>query len=302
MRLPGLFRPTPEADQTAPAGRGGMRSVLVRDTRRTRVVLATVLTLALALLAADYLRGSAQLRSTSGAVFGTAARAVQSVTSPMTGLLRRGSTSGVSSRSASALQAQLIRLRAQLNGGQLTTAEQARLAALLGLPGRGRHRVVGADVIATGHGSSQSVTLDVGRRAGIRPDTTVLNAAGLVGRVTSVRRWTCTVLLATAKSAVVGVRVAGSGQTGWVTGVASTADGHDVLRLRVVGAGNSVVPGQRLVTFASVGGRPYIGGVPVGVVTRVVAGRGSAETAQVRPFANLSALGVVAVIRPGGRV
>jgi rod shape-determining protein MreC len=276
--------------------------VLVRDTRRTRLVLATLLALALALLAADYLRGSAQLRSTSGAVFGTAARAVQSVTNPMNGLLRRGSTSGASGRSASALQAELVRLRAQLNGGQLTPSEQARVAALLRLPGRGRHRVVGADVIATGDGASQTVTLDVGRRAGIRPDTTVLNAAGLVGRVTSVRRWTCTVLLATAKTAVVGVRVTGSGQLGWVTGVASTANGTGALRLRVVGAGHSVVPGERLVTFASVGGRPYIGGVPVGVVTQVQAGRGTAQTAQVRPFANFSALGVVAVVRPGGRV
>jgi rod shape-determining protein MreC len=279
-----------------------MRSVLVRDTRRTRVVLATLLTLALALLAADLVRGSAQLRSTSGAVFGTAARAMQSVTSPMNGLLRRGSASGASSRSASALQGELVRLRAQLNGGQLTPAEQARLAALLDLPGHGRHRVVGADVIATGHGSSQTVTLDVGRRAGVRPDTTVLNGAGLVGRVTSVRRWTCTVLLATAKTAVVGVRVAGGGQVGWITGAASTASGAGALKLRVVGAGHSVVPGQRLVTFASVGGRPYISGVPVGVVTRVEAGRGTPETAQVRPFANFSALGVVAVIRPGGRV
>jgi rod shape-determining protein MreC len=276
--------------------------VLVRDTRRTRLVLATLLALALALLAADYLRGSAQLRSTSGAVFGTAARAVQSVTNPMNGLLRRGSTSGASGRSASALQAELVRLRAQLNGGQLTPSEQARVAALLRLPGRGRHRVVGADVIATGDGASQTVTLDVGRRAGVRPDTTVLNAAGLVGRVTSVRRWTCTVLLATAKTAVVGVRVTGSGQLGWVTGVASTANGTGALRLRVVGAGHSVVPGERLVTFASVGGRPYIGGVPVGVVTQVQAGRGTAQTAQVRPFANFSALGVVAVVRPGGRV
>jgi rod shape-determining protein MreC len=278
-----------------------MGSVLVRDTRRTRVVLATLLTLALALLAADYLRGSAQLRSTSGAVFGTAARAVQSVTSPMNGLLRRGSAAGSTSRSANALQAELVRLRAQLSGGQLTTSEQARLAALLRLPGRTRHRVVGADVIATGHGSSQTVTLDVGRLAGVRPDTTVLNAAGLVGRVTSVRRWTCTVLLATAKTAVVGVRVTGSRQMGWVTGVASTADGAGALRLRVAGAGHSVVPGERLITFASVGGRPYIGGVPVGVVTRVQTSQGTAEIAQVRPFANFSALGVVAVVRPGGR-
>ncbi|HKR70015.1 MAG TPA: rod shape-determining protein MreC [Streptosporangiaceae bacterium] len=272
----------------------------MRDTRRTRIVLAALLTLALVLLAADFLRGSAQLRSTSGAVFGTAARAVQSVTGPMTGLLRSGGSSG-SSRSASALQAELIKLRARLNSGQLSASEQARLATLLQLPGRGRYRIAGADVIAVGRGSRQTVTLDVGRRAGIRPNTTVINASGLVGRVTSVSRWTCTVLLATAKSAVVGVRIAGSGQLGWVTGRGSNANGPNLLRLRLVGAGNSLVPGQRLVTFASVGGRPYVGGVPVGVVTRVAPATGSAEIAQVRPFANFSALGVVGVVRPGGR-
>ncbi|MGN6793781.1 MAG: rod shape-determining protein MreC [Streptosporangiaceae bacterium] len=273
----------------------------MRDTRRTRVILAALLTLALALLAADYLRGSAQLRTTSAAVFGTAARAVQSVTSPMAGLLRSGSSSAESSRSASALQSELIRLRAQLSSGRMSRPEQARLATLLQLPGHGRHRIVGADVIAVGQGSTQTVTLDVGMRAGVRPDTTVLNTSGLVGRVTRAGQWTCTVLLATAKKAVVGVRVAGSGQMGWVTGLGSSNDGPDLLRLQVVGAGNSVVPGQRLVTFASVGDRPYISGVPVGVVTRVQAGAGSAETAQVRPFANFSALGVVGVIRPGGK-
>ncbi|MGN6678578.1 MAG: rod shape-determining protein MreC [Streptosporangiaceae bacterium] len=271
----------------------------MRDTRRTRVVLAALLTLALVLLAADFLRGSAQLRSTSGAIFGTAARAVQSVTGPMTGLLRSGS--GGSSRSVSALQAELIKLRARLNSGQLSAPEQARLATLLQLPGRGRYRIAGADVIAAGRGSRQTVTLDVGRRAGVRPNTTVINASGLVGRVTRVGRWTCTVLLATAKSAVVGVRIAGSGQLGWVTGRGSNANGPNLFRLRLVGGGNSLVPGQRLVTFASVGGRPYVGGVPVGVVTRVAPATGSAEIAQVRPFANFSALGVVGVVRPGGR-
>jgi len=273
----------------------------VRDSRLTRVVLATLLTVAVALLAADYLRGSSQLRRTSDTVFGTAARAVESVTSPVAGLLRSGSSSSGSSRSTRALQAELSKLRAQLSNGQLSGAEQALLATLLQLPGHGRHRVVGADVIAVGQGSAQTVTLDVGRRAGVRPDTTVLNASGLVGRVTSVKQWTCTVLLATAKTAVVGVRVAGSRRMGWVTGLGRNNDGPEVLRLQVVGAGNSVVPGQRLVTFASVGGRPYVAGVPVGVVTGVEVGSGSAEIARVRPFANFSALAVVGVIRPGTR-
>ena len=273
----------------------------MRDTRRTRVILATLLTLALALLAASYLRGSAQLRTTSGAVFGMAARAVQSVTSPMAGLLQRGSTSARSSLSASALRAELIKLRAELSNGQLSRRDQARLAALLQLPGRSGHSIIGADVIAAGRRSSQTITLDVGRFAGVRPDTTVLNSSGLVGRVTSVSRWTCIVQLATARTAVVGVRVAGSGQMGWVTGTGGTGGSPDPLRLHVVGASNSVVPGQHLVTFASVGDRPYVRGVPVGVVTRVETGAGSAEMAQVRPFADFAALGVVGVLRPGGR-
>lgn len=273
----------------------------MRDTRRTRVILAALLALAVALLAADYLRGSAQLRTTSGAVFGTAARAVQSVTSPMADLLQRGSTSAGSSRSASALQAELVKLRAELSSGQLTRRDQARLATLLQLPGRRSHNIIGADVIAADHGSSQTITLDVGRLAGVRPDTTVLNSSGLVGRVTSVSRWTCIVQLATATTAVVGVRVAGSGQMGWVTGTGGSGGGPDLLSLHVVGASNSVVPGQRLVTFASVGGRPYVRGVPVGVVTHVETSAGSAQMAQVRPFADFAALGVVGVLRPGGR-
>jgi rod shape-determining protein MreC len=275
--------------------------VLVRDTRWTRVILAALLTLVLALLAASYLRGSAQLRTTSGAVFGTAARAVQSVTSPMAGLLQRGSNSARSSLSASALRAELIKLRAELSNGQLSRRDQARLAALLQLPGRSGHSIIGADVIAAGRRSSQTITLDVGRLAGVRPDTTVLNSSGLVGRVTSVSRWTCIVQLATARTAVVGVRVAGSGQMGWVTGTGGTGGSPDPLRLHVVGASNSVVPGQHLVTFASVGDRPYVRGVPVGVVTRVETGAGSAEMAQVRPFADFAALGVVGVLRPGAR-
>jgi len=55
--------------------------------------------------------------------------------------------------------------------------------------------------------------------------------------------------------------------------------------------------GQQLVTFGSVGGRPYVPGVPVGVITRVVASVGSlTKIAYVRPFADDGALGVVGVV------
>ncbi len=272
----------------------------VHDTRRTRVVFAVLLTAALALIATNYLGGSASLRTIGGTVFGTAERAVRSVTSPLTGFFEHGASAGPSQREQ-ALERKLIRLRAQLSSQQLSRREYAQLARLLRLPGRGRHRIVGADVIAVGQGYQQAVTLDVGSRDGIRPQETVLDAAGLVGTITSVSPWTCTVLLATAPAAVAGVRVAGSGRTGWVTGMTTSRSGSDLLRLHVLSASSVVAPGQRLVTAASVGNRPYVAGVPVGVITRVSAGGGLTRTALVRPFADFSALDVVGVVVPQGK-
>jgi rod shape-determining protein MreC len=271
----------------------------LHDTRRTRVVFAVLLTAALALIAADYLGASASLRTIGGTVFGTAERAVRSVTSPLTGFFEPGGSAGSSQR-VQALERKLIRLRAQFSSQQLTRREYAQLAALLRLPGRGRHRIIGADVIAVGQGYQQTVTLDVGSRDGVRTQETVLNAAGLVGTITSVSPWTCTVLLATAPAAVAGVRVAGSGKTGWVTGMTTSGSGSYLLRLHVLGTGSAVAPGQRLVTAASVGNRPYVAGVPVGVVTRLEPGGGLTRTALVRPFADFSALDVVGVVTPAG--
>ncbi len=267
----------------------------LHDTRRTRVVFAVLLTAALALIASDSLGGSASLRTIGGTVFGTAERAVRSVTSPLAAFFEPGAGAGSSQR-VQTLERKLIRLRAQLSSEQLSKRQYAQLANLLRLPGRGRHRIVGADVIAVGHGYQQAVTLDVGSRGGVRPRETVLNAAGLVGTITSVSPWTCTVLLATDPAAVAGVRIPASGRLGWVTGTTTSHSGPDLLRLHVLGASSVVAPGQQLVTAASVGNRPYVAGVPVGVITKVNAGGGLTRTALVRPFADFSALDVVGVV------
>jgi len=270
----------------------------VHDTRRTRVVLAMLLTVALALIATDYLGGSAPLRSIGGAVFGTAERAIWSVTGPIAGFFEHGAGAAGSARRVQALERQLIRLRAQLSNEQLSSTDHAQLAKLLRLSGQGGYRIVAANVIAVGQGYEQAVTLDVGSRDGVRPEETVLNASGLIGTVTSVSPWTCTVLLATDATAVAGVRLVGSGQMGWVTGTASSLSGPDLLRLHVLGSSSTVSTGQRLVTSASIGNRPYVPGVPVGTVTQVGTGAGLTGTALVRPFADFTALDVVGVVTP----
>jgi rod shape-determining protein MreC len=268
----------------------------VHDTRRTRVVLACLLTVALALIATDYLGGSAPLRAIGGAAFGTAERAISSVTGPIAGFFERGADAAGAGRRAQALERQLIKLRAQLSSEKLSRTDYTQLVKLLRLSRRAGNRIVAATVIAVGQGYDQAVTLDAGSRDGIRPEETVLNASGLVGTVTSVNPWTCTVLLATSTTAVAGVRLPASGQMGWVTGTAMSLSGSDVLRLHVLGPSSAVAPGQQLVTSASVGDRPYVAGVPVGVVTRVATGAGLTRTALVRPFVDFTALDVVGVV------
>jgi len=275
----------------------------LHETRRTRVVLATLLTVALALIATDYLGGSGPLRTIGGAVFGTAERATNAVTGPIARFFERGAGAAGAGPQVQALERQLISLRAQLSNEQLSRTDYGQLVKLLRLTGRSGYRIVAATVIAVGQGYDRTVTLDVGSRDGIRPEETVVNGSGLVGTVTSVSPWTCTVLLASDATAVVGVRLAGSGQMGWVTGAASSVSGLDVLTLHVLGSSSAVAPGQQLFTSASVGNRPYVAGVPVGVVARVETGAGLTKTALVRPFVDFSALDVVGVVvtpnRPG---
>jgi rod shape-determining protein MreC len=274
----------------------------LHDTRRTRVVLAALLTVALALIGTDYVGGSAPLRAIGGAVFGTAERAISAVTGPIAGFFERGAGATGAGR-LQALERQLIRLRAKLSNEQLNRTDYDQLAKLLRFTGRSGYRIVAANVIAVGQGYDGAVTLDAGSRDGIRPEATVVSASGLVGTVTSVSPWTCTVVLATDATAVVGVRLAGSGQMGWVTGAANSLAGSDVLRLHVLGSSSAVAPGQQLVTSASVGDRPYVAGIPVGVVSRVETSTGLTGTALVRPFVDFSALDVVGVVvtpnRPG---
>ncbi len=73
--------------------------------------------------------------------------------------------------------------------------------------------------------------------------------------------------------------------------------GGGLLRLQVFDVNAILHPGEELVTFGSVGGRPYVPGVPVGVITRLE-GTSSSLTreALVRPFASDTALGVVGVV------
>jgi rod shape-determining protein MreC len=272
----------------------------VHDSRRTRVVLGVLLVLALALITFDYRDGSSgpvrSLQRFGGSVFGGLERAGSVVTDPVVGFFNRGTGPGASGQVA-ALQQQVVRLRAELSQEQLSKAEYQQLSQLLQLSGRGGYRIVAARVIAIGQGYGQTVTLDAGSRDGVQPEETVLDGQGLVGTVTSVSPQTCTVLLATDATSVVGVTLASSGQIGWVTGPGKTGSGSGLLRLQVLDASAVLSPGEQLVTSASVHDRPYVPGVPVGVISQVENKAGSLTAlALVRPYVDFTSLGVVGIV------
>jgi rod shape-determining protein MreC len=266
----------------------------VRDRRRTRAVLGVLVTVALVLIVVSYSDGSNSLfrpvRGASDMVFGGAEHAASSVG----GFFTR---SGSDSSQVSTLQQQVTRLRAELSQAQVSKSDYAALHKMLQVAGADQVKVVAASVIAVGQGYQQTVTLDAGSSDGVQVGQTVLNGQGLVGNVTAVSAATSTVRLADAGSVVIGVAVAPSGQLGWVTGPGKTASGSGLMRLQMLSSAATLAPGDQLVTGPSASNQPYIAGVPVGVITKLISINGSlTEAAEVRPYVDYTALSVVGVV------
>jgi len=273
----------------------------VHDTRRARLVLGVLLVAALALITVSARNSSSGpvrgLRAVGGLLFGSAESVASGVTQPVAAFLDNIGNAAHAQATISSLQREVVQLRGQLDQARLSKSAAAQLQRLLQLAGRGRYRIVVANVIAAGPAYENTVTIDAGSADGLKPDETVLNGSGLVGTVTSVSSHTATVLLDTDAAATVGVRIAGTGEIGAVTGLGHSQSGPAALRLQVFDANARLTPGQQLVTFGSVGGRPYVPGVPVGVITRVVPSASLlTKMAYVRPFADDGALGVVGVV------
>jgi rod shape-determining protein MreC len=253
------------------------------------MLLGVLLVIALALIAVSYSDGASPVlrgvKTAAGTVFGGLERAASAMAGP-----------GSGGRAAS-LQRQVVRLRAQLSQAQLSRADYAQLRRLLQLSGQGGYKIVTANVIAAGQGYQQTVTLDAGSADGISAGETVLDGQGLLGEVTAVTGQTATVQLATGAGTVIGVRLAPSGDIGWVSGQGKSAAGTGLLRLQVLNTSAVLHPGEQLVTSASVRDRPYVPGVPVGTITKVVSNApGQAPVALVRPYADFSSLSVAGVV------
>lgn len=255
-----------------------------------------LLVVAIALITLDFRDSGGSPAHTLGAdVFGPVEHVAGDIASPFTGFFH--AATGNDSAEISALQKQNDQLRAELAQNEVSKADQAQLANLLRLAGKGRYQIVAASIVAAGGEYSDTVTIDAGSSEGIAPDETVLNGDGLVGVVTAVTGSTATVQLATDASSTVGIRMADTGQIGALSGTGETMAGSGQMRLTLFSATAVLRPGESVVTFGSVGGRPYMPGVPVGQVVSVTSQPGSlTQSALVRPYVDFTGIGVVGVV------
>jgi rod shape-determining protein MreC len=274
---------------------------MIRDTTTTRALLATLLLTTVGAAVVDSRSSSADsplapVRTFAARVFGPVESGVVWVARPVaetvTGIGRAHSRQ----TRIDALAGQNARLAAQLattqqqlagNGARTALTEAARTAAVNVRPAH----VIG---VAPDRGYSWSVAIDLGSDDGVAPDTAVLDAAGLVGRVTSVTPHTATVVLLLDPISSVGVRSASSGQIGTLTGT-----GDDLCRLTMFDPRSIPAVGEDLRTFGSRDARPYTAGIPVGKVVSVTR-RPDGATILVRPYTGFGDLDTVGVVVPPG--
>lgn len=275
--------------------------------RRARTVLVLLLLASFVVITLDARRPADSpvdpLRTAAGAVFGPLETVTATVTGPLTGVV--GYFDGVGDLRAAnqRLEEENDRLRSRLRTTQFVQNRAAGVDRLVAAARRQDHEVVPAEVVAMGGAQSfsRTVTIDAGRRDGVRPDMTVLNGEGLVGRVIGASATSATVLLVIDPESVVGGRVGSSMELGFIAGEGDIGD-RGRLRLELVDRIAQPAKGDTVVTWGSRNGAPYVAGVPIGTVTAVhTSPRELSKTLILQPFVDFSSLDVLGVVVDGGR-
>ncbi|MEV5385502.1 rod shape-determining protein MreC [Streptomyces sp. NPDC052721] len=270
----------------------------MRDTKESRLLLVLLVAIAFALITVD-IRGGRNspvdgARHAAAAVFGPVENGLSSAVDPVGNAVSAIRDSGSRHDRLAALEKENAALKAKLGSDDRNRSRLRQLDKLLKVAGEGQYGIKGAQVIAIGsaQGFSWTITIDAGANDGIKRDMTVLNGDGLVGRVTTVGPSTSTVLLANDPDFTVGTRMEAGDELGFASG-----QGDRPLRVELLNGKAEVKKGDRLVTFGSQADKPFVPGVPVGVVSRVdPSGGGLTRTLYVTPYVSFTKLDIVGVV------
>lgn len=267
-----------------------------RGSGRTRLLLVSLLVTALFLVTLD-LRGVSLLgaaRSTMQTVAKPFQASADFLFLPIGDLFGDIANIGQANERLDQLKAENKSLQEEIANLKDMRGELRQLKSVLDLAGRARFEVVAARVIAYGPEVTfeRTITLDVGSSSGISRDMAVISGGGVVGVVKSVTSNTSIVQLVSDPAFRMGVRIAGRQTMGILSG-----KGSNYFDLELLDARGNIKQGDVLLSRGSSGNRPFAPGIPVGTVVSVDDSIGSlTKQAEVRPFAELSSLGVVAVI------
>jgi rod shape-determining protein MreC len=270
--------------------------------RPSRTVLVLLLLACFTIITLDARGGESSpldpLRAAAGDVFGPVENGTAAAVRPFAAVPDHFRTTSALRQQVADLEARNSQLRSRLAGSALDRNRAAELDGLVSSSRRTGYALVPARVVAMGPAQSfsRTVTIDAGRSSGIRPDLTVLNNDGLVGRVLRADRYTATVLLLVDQESVVGGRLGTSMEVGFLRGRGQV--GRDArLDLELVDRSAVAHQGDTLVTWGSRNGAPYVAGVPIGQVASVYSTpRQQSTHAVITPFVHFSTLDLVGVV------
>lgn len=204
------------------------------------------------------------------------------------------------------LLSEVASLKQELWRLQGLETENRQLRQLVGFKQGHAERLLIAEVVARGDATGwwQSLTLNRGSEDGVRVDMPVLTAVGLVGRTSSVSRYTCEVLLLSDPALQVSCRVGAEAAFGVLRGHGVSTGGDARMTMlyaapsgdiRYLPTDKTVREGDPVVT-SGLGGI-YPSGIPVGRVATVRLDSSQLfMTATVTPAADLSGLHYVFIM------
>jgi rod shape-determining protein MreC len=268
---------------------------------RSRLLLIILIVTSLLLITLD-LRGVKILdgvRSGTQNVLSPFQKAGSTVVSPFRNFFGDVTNLGRTRSEIEKLKQDNAKLRNELLQRKSADAELEQLKSVLDLAGRAGYKVLATRVISQGASTSfsQTITIDAGTTSGVRQNMTVVSGDGLVGVVKESYLNSALIMLATDPDFKVGVRIAGTQQIGILSG-----RGSKRAELQLLDNQQIVKVGDVLLARGSTNNRPFVPGIPVGVISAVDNTAGSiAQTASVMLYPNFSALSVVSVVLSAGK-
>lgn len=261
--------------------------------RRTRSLVAVLVLISLILITVDYRQGDggavAAIQRGALTVFGPVAEGFGTVVRPIGNFFGAIGELGSLRDQNAAYERDLAALRSdQLSQADLQR-ELDQLRAQLNMREGLGYTTTAARVVAQPPSSvERSVLLDVGADNGLLPGMAVMNEFGLVGKLTEVTASNARVELMTSPAARYNVRIAETGELGFLTG-----SGADPFQVQILDPEAEVETDAQVVTQVSTGSS-----IPDGIPVGVVAARSgpASRFLSVQPYVDFTRLTVVQVV------